>query len=150
MSFKVILFTLILVFACFIPACMDESGSSDEAEVIQIVDGDTIIIEGGYHVRYIGIDTPEKDQPYYSEAKELNTKLVEGKTIRLEKDITDKDKFDRLLRYIYVDSTFINEEIVRQGYANIYPENTFPDNKYYDILENALNEAKAAKRGMWN
>ena len=149
MSFKVTSVALLLLFAFIIPACFNTPDNAEEVRVIQIIDGDTIVIEGGYHVRYIGIDTPEKDEPYYREARDLNVELVEGKTIRLEKDITNKDKFDRLLRYVYVEDTFINEEIVKQGYADIYPREAFPDNKYYDILKNALDESKTAKRGMW-
>ena len=117
------------------------------AKVIQVIDGDTIVIEGGHHVRYIGIDAPEKDEFYYVEAKQANGKLMEGKRVRLEKDISDKDQYGRLLRYVYVDETFINAEIVRQGYAQAqaYP----PDVKCQVYLEAVEKEARQVKRGIW-
>ena len=92
--------------------------SPSTARVVEVIDGDTIIIEGGYHVRYIGIDSPEKHEPFYSEAKRINEDLVEGKVVKLQKDISDQDKHGRMLRYIYIDEIFVNAEIVRMGYAN--------------------------------
>ena len=117
------------------------------AKVIEVIDGDTIIIEGGYHVRYIGIDSPEKHEPFYSEAKRINEDLVEGKVVKLQKDISDQDKHGRMLRYIYIDEIFVNAEIVRMGYANAsaYP----PDVKYQIFLDAMENEAKQLERGIW-
>jgi len=122
-----------------------------EAKAVQVIDGDTIVIEGGYHVRYIGIDTPEKDEPYYEEAKQYNQGLVDGKVVRLEKDEEGegKDKYGRLLRYVYVDDIFVNAELVRKGYARVYPKGLFPEMEHYDLLKEAEEEAKGAGRGMW-
>lgn len=137
------LLTLILIFSilagCRIPP--------STARVVEVIDGDTIVIEGGYHVRYIGIDSPEKHEPFYLEAKRINEDLVEGKVVELQKDITDQDKHGRMLRYIYIDDIFVNAEIVRLGYANsnAYP----PDIKYQIFLDAMANEAKQLKRGMW-
>ena len=122
----------------------------DTARVIQIVDGDTIIIEGGYEVRYIGIDTREthpEAEITSVRALKLNRDLVEGKVVRLEKDVSEKDKYGRLLRYVYVDDVFVNAELVRKGlaWAKAYP----PDTKYQDYLEQMENEAREAGRGMW-
>jgi micrococcal nuclease len=115
--------------------------------VIEVIDGDTIVVEGGYHVRYIGIDSPEIDEYYYVEAKQMNAELLDGKKVRLEKDITDKDKYGRLLRYVYVDDVFVNAEMVRQGcaWAMVYP----PDIKYLVYLESMEKEARQLKRGFW-
>jgi len=115
--------------------------------VVKVVDGDTIVIESGYHVRYIGVDSPEADELYYSEAKQMNADLVEGKQVRLEADVTDKDKYGRLLRYVYADDVFVNAEMVRQGgaWALAYP----PDVKYQVYLEAMENEARQLKRGFW-
>src|SRR4030042_548838 len=120
----------ILSIMLLVPSCQSQS---NVVKVIQVVDGDTIIITGGYHVRYIGIDAPEKGETYYLEATQLNKELIEGESIRLEKDISEKDKYGRLLRYVYVDDTFVNAEIVRLGYAyaKAYP----PDIKYQPYLE---------------
>src|SRR3989344_6996325 len=91
-------------------------------KVTRVIDGDTIEIEGGQKVRYIGIDTPETVDPrslpqcFGKEAASKNRELVEGKKVRLEKDILDKDKYGRLLRYVYLPDSnsgiFINDYLV--------------------------------------
>ena len=120
-------------------------------DVIKIIDGDTIEIEMNgqiYRVRYIGMDTPEKDEPFFSEATEANRQLVEGKTVILEKDVSETDRYGRLLRYVYLeDGTFVNAELVRLGYAQVatYP----PDVKYQDVFLQLQTEAREAGRGLW-
>jgi len=118
--------------------------------VTRVIDGDTIIIEGGYRVRYIGIDTPEihpEMEAFGMEAWQANRRLVEGKEVRLERDVSETDKYGRLLRYVYVDDIFVNAELVRQGLAKAkaYP----PDIKYQDYLEAMEAEARSEGRGMW-
>ena len=106
-----------------------------EATVTRVIDGDTIEVnlEGLiYRVRYIGIDTPEMGEPCADEATEANRQLVEGKTVWLEKDISETDKYGRLLRYVYVDDIFVNEELVRLGLA--LPSSYPPDMKYDDTF----------------
>ncbi len=116
--------------------------------VTRVIDGDTIEIEGGYRVRYIGIDTPEISEPYYLKATEANHSLVEGKEIRLEKDVEDKDEYGRLLRYVWVDSIMVNAELVRLGYAYSY---SYPPNlKYQSYFLQMEKEAREHKRGLWN
>ncbi len=123
-------------------------------KVTRVIDGDTIEIEGGEHIRYIGIDTPETVDPrkpvqcFGLEASAKNKELVEGKTVRLEKDITDRDKYNRLLRYIWVGDIFINLELVKQGFA--YSYSYPPDIKYQDQIVKAQQEARQAKRGLWS
>lgn len=123
-------------------------------KIIRIVDGDTIVIEGGQKVRYIGVDTPElkhankKLECFGLEAKEKNTELVLNKNVYMEKDVSEKDKFGRLLRYVWVDNVFVNDYLVRNGYAYI---DTFPpDVKYAEQFRNAQKEARENKRGLWN
>ena len=120
------------------------------ARVTQVIDGDTITIEGGYRVRYIGIDTPEtypKIEDFGVEAWQANRQLVEGKVVRLERDVSETDKYGRLLRYVYVDDIFVNAELVTQGLAQAkaYP----PDIKYQGYLEELETAARQASRGMW-
>ncbi len=120
------------------------------ARVTQVIDGDTIVIEDGSRVRYIGIDTPEVypvPQAFGIKAWQANRELVEGKIVRLERDISQTDRYGRLLRYVYVDDIFVNAELVRRGLARVkaYP----PDTKYHDYLEELEAEAKQAGRGMW-
>ena len=126
---------------------------SESFKVTRVVDGDTIEIEGGEKVRYLGIDTPETVDPrkpvqcFGVEASKKNKELVEGKTVRLEKDITDRDKYSRLLRYVWVGDLFINLELVKQGFASSY---TYPpDIKYQKEFLAAEKEAREAERGLW-
>ena len=122
-------------------------------KVTRVVDGDTIEIEGGEKVRYIGIDTPETVDPrkpvqcFGIESSKKNKELVEGKTVRLEKDITDRDKYSRLLRYVWVDGLFVNLELVKQGFANSYSYP--PDIKYQKEFLAAEIGAREAERGLW-
>ena len=122
-------------------------------KVTRVIDGDTIEIEGGEHIRYIGIDTPETVDPrkevqcFGIEASKKNKELVEGKTVRLEKDITDRDKYNRLLRYVWVGSVFVNLELVKQGFATSYSYP--PDIKFQKEILAAEEEAREAKRGLW-
>jgi endonuclease YncB( thermonuclease family) len=127
------------------------------ARVVEVVDGDTIHVEIGgetYSVRYIGIDCPETVHPTEPvgwmgpEASEANRNLVEGKTVYLEKDVSETDKYGRLLRYVFLDNgTFVNAELVRLGYAQVstYP----PDVKYQDLFLEMQEEAREAGRGLW-
>ena len=137
-----IILLILLLSGCISPP--------ETAKVTQVIDGDTITIEGNYRIRYIGIDTPEvhpKVEEYGIEAWEANRRLVEGKEVRLERDATEKDKYGRLLRYVYVGDVFVNAELVRQRLAEAksYP----PDTKYQDYLEKLEAEARLAGRGMW-
>lgn len=123
-------------------------------KVTRVIDGDTIEIEGGQKVRYIGIDTPETVHPdksiqcFGNEASDKNKELVEGKSIRLEKDVSETDKYGRLLRYVYLDSTFVNKFLVEEGYAysSTYP----PDVKYQETLNAAQQQAQLSKKGLWS
>lgn len=124
-----------------------------DVKVIRVVDGDTIVIENGLKLRYIGINTPESVDPrrpvecFAKEASARNKTLVEGKTIRLEKDISETDRSKRLLRYVYVDNIMVNETLVREGYA--YASSYPPDIKYQERLKTAEQEARENNRGLW-
>ena len=116
--------------------------------VTRVIDGDTIEIEGGYHVRYIGIDAPEKWEPFYGEATEVNRNLVEGKKVYLEKDVEDKDDNGRLLRYVWLDNTMVNAELVKLGYAYSY---SYPPNtKYQQYFLQLEKEAREQKLALWS
>jgi micrococcal nuclease len=98
-------------------------------------------------VRYLGVNTPERDQPFYEEAKQFNASLVEGKRVRLEFDLDTLDKYGRTLAHVFVGDTHVNLELVRQGYANVY---TVPPNlKYNEDLLAAEREAREGQRGLW-
>ena len=127
---------------------------SGEALVRRVVDGDTVVLSSGEPVRYIGMDTPELHHPrkpvqaYGREAMEFNRRLVEGKQVHLEFDVERYDKYHRLLVYVFLqDGTFVNAELVRQGYARLM---TIPPNvKYADLFVKLQREAREARRGLW-
>ncbi len=130
--------------------------SQSQISVTRVIDGDTIEVGMAgtqYKVRYIGIDTPElndKRPEVYAlaqEATKYNRHLVEGKPLRLEKDVSETDKYGRLLRYVYVGDLFVNAELVRLGYAQVatYP----PDVKYQELFLQLEREAREAGRGLW-
>ena len=123
--------------------------------VKRVIDGDTIELENKQIVRYIGVDSPELHHPkksvecFASAAAEFNKKLVEGKTVRLEKDVSETDKYKRLLRYVWIDdSKMINEIMVREGYA--YAATFPPDVKYAETFRQLQQEAMNNKKGLWN
>jgi micrococcal nuclease len=121
----------------------------DEIRVVgDVLDGDTVILDDGFtHVRLIGIDAPEMDEPYYEESTTKLVALCHGRSVALETDIEDKDMYERLLRYIYVDDKFINWEMVRSGLAYASP---FGANiKYSGIIQEAENAAIREGLGVW-
>ncbi len=127
-----------------------------EARVTRVIDGDTIDVSISgqtFTVRYIGIDTPETVHPsqpvgcYGPEASRKNGDLVGGKVVVLEKDVSEVDKYGRLLRYVWVGDVMVNAELVRLGYAQVstYP----PDVSYQDLFLRLQREAREAGRGLW-
>lgn len=130
--------------------------SGEEYLVVKVVDGDTIDVQVGSEVkrvRYIGINTPETVHPtrgvecFGKEASVRNKALVEGKKVRMENDISDTDKYGRWLRYVYVGEVFVNEALVREGYANVftYP----PDVRYTEKFRSAEATARTGGKGLW-
>ena len=132
------------------------AGDFERAKVIKVVDGDTIevLLQGKpYRVRYVLVNTPETHHPtkgvelFGPEATEANRRLVEGKTVKLEKDVSETDQYGRLLRYVYVDNLLVNEELLRLGMAQVA---TFPpDVKYVDRFLATQKAAQEAGVGMW-
>ncbi len=121
--------------------------STRSVKVSRVLDGDTIEIEGGERVRYLGINAPELGQPFSTEATRENERLVAGRTVNLEFDVQTQDRYERLLAYIWINDTLINKEIVRNGYA--ISETIQPNDKYQDLILGAQQEAKDACRGLW-
>lgn len=95
------------------------------AKVISVIDGDTFIIDSGEKVRLICVDTPEENEKGYQEAKQFLENLILNKQIRLEKDVSETDKFGRLLRYAYINGTnseiFVNKEIIKNNLGTLFP-----------------------------
>jgi len=116
--------------------------------VTRVIDGDTIEIEGGERVGFICINTPETGEYIFLEDKNFVTDILLYKEVKLVKDVTDRDKYGRLLRYIYLeDGTFVNEQIVRVGYGVAYPYGQ--DTSLCPLIENAEREAREDKIGIW-
>jgi len=125
----------------------DTNGDQNTERVARVVDGDTVELSDGRKVRYLGVNTPERGQPFYQEATDFNAQLVDGKTVRLEFDTDTIDKYGRTLAHIFVGETHVNMELVRQGYANVY---TVPPNlKYSEEMLSAERDAREAQRGLW-
>jgi micrococcal nuclease len=136
------------------------TGPTQPAHVKRVVDGDTVIVTISgmdYRLRYIGMDTPETVAPgqpverFGPEASAANKRLVDNKEVVLEKDVSETDRFGRLLRYVWLHDgnrwTMVNERLLELGYAQVA---TFPpDVKYVDRFLAAQRDAREADRGLW-
>lgn len=122
--------------------------AGQETAVVEAVsDGDSLVLQGGERVRLLGLDAPEVGQPGADISRGYLEKLLVGKRVRLEKDQTDRDRYGRLLRYVFLDGEMVNARLVQEGYAvsRFYP----PDQRYRDLLERLEKEAETARRGLW-
>ncbi len=122
--------------------------------VERVVDGDTFVLASGERVRLIGIDTPETVhpsrgvEPYGKQASDFSKSLLAGKRVRLVYDVQVRDRYGRLLAYVYLsDGTFVNAELVKRGFAQV---STYPPNvKHQDTFLALQREARSAQRGLW-
>jgi len=144
---KILLQILIFIILSF------SSSSQDVHTVIRVIDGDTIVLVNGEKVRLIGVDSPEKNHPdkpieYFSlEAMEYTKSRLLNKQVRLEYDWEQRDKYNRILAYIYLeDSTLFNLELIETGYA--FALTKFPF-KHKDQFIEAEQKAKAKGIGIW-
>lgn len=130
--------------------------NGESYQVSRVIDGDTIevVMNGKIEkVRLIGIDTPETVDPRRSTecfgkaASDFTKQLLASSSVQLQKDVSERDRYGRLLRYVYKDGVFINELLVREGFAqaSAYP----PDITLQPQLKQAQAEAQAAERGLW-
>ncbi|GBE04316.1 thermonuclease precursor [bacterium BMS3Abin09] len=148
---------LLFLFSPGIINAEQKSSSSNNLHYCSyVIDGDTIIViidRKKEKVRLIGVDTPEKDGPYTKEepfsreASAFTKKIAEGKQVRLEYDWQKRDKYGRLLAYVYLeDGTFLNAELIKQGYGTAFRKFTF---KYRDDFIRYEREARGSKKGLW-
>lgn len=123
----------------------DEESPIGAKIVTKVIDGDTVIVEGGASVRLLGIDADEKSYPCYDAAKNRLEELVLGKEVILEKDQSDQDQYKRYLRYLILDDKNINLQLVNEGLAvaRFSPENQ----KYKEEIQKTETEAKEKKIG---
>lgn len=128
------------------------SGKAPSVHVSRVVDGDTIELSDGDIVRLVGIDAPDRGECYFEESSAALRKLVEGKSVKLLKDVTEADDFGRLLRYAILprggeSDLLVDEYLVREGYAE--PQTETRDKLYLHLLVAARDEAIREKRGLW-
>lgn len=121
--------------------------------VVEVIDGDTIKINDARVVRYISLDAAEKDECFSQEAKAINAELTLGKTVRLEMDTNEMDRFGRYLAYVYVqDETgkevFVNQYLLGEGTAEFFLDTV--NIRYQAILVQAAEQAHKEKRGLWS
>jgi micrococcal nuclease len=143
---------LFMLTACERVSVSTDTGSSggdgESGRVVRVIDGDTIDVDVNakvIRVRYVGVNTPERDEPCYQEATDANSRMVKGQIVRLVKDTSDVDRYDRPLRYVYVGDTFVNWELVKNGYAEavLYE----PDDHYYEDFKRLESQATLANAG---
>jgi micrococcal nuclease len=132
--------------------CGGTSGVA-QGRVVAVIDGDTIVVAGVGHVRYLGIDTPELHHPrkpverFARRARAANVRLVAGRTVRLVMDRERRDRYGRLLAYVYVGPRMVNAEMVRLGFARTLTIR--PNTLHAKLLARLESEARAARRGEW-
>lgn len=142
-------FVIIVGIMHLLPRCAKRIG--EYYIVTSVIDGDTVQLSRGQIVRYIGIDAPERDQPFYLEAKRANEKLVLKKRVRLEFDVQRQDRYGRWLAYVFVrrggSEIFVNAELIKDGYATAY---TVPPNvKCADLFVRLQRAAIEGEKGLW-
>ncbi len=143
---------LVILAACDVLADFSQAtvaaSAGEKARVARVIDGDTIdvLLDGRrVRVRYIGMNTPERDEPCHREATQANYDWVAGKEVRLLRDTSETDRYGRLLRYVYADGVFVNRALVEAGYAEavVYQ----PDDAFYDDFRLLERAAAQAARG---
>ncbi|MBR6613365.1 MAG: thermonuclease family protein [Clostridia bacterium] len=133
-------------------------GSLAEYEVVRVVDGDTIVVDFNgkdEKVRLIGVDTPESVHADESKntkegilVSDYTKSKLTGKKVKLEFDVQERDKYGRLLAYVYIDGEMYNKHLLEIGYAKIA---TYPPNvKYVEDFKEIQKEARENKVGLWN
>ncbi len=119
---------------------------------MRVTDGDTIRVRLASgreeRVRYIGIDAPERGDCFSARATAFNAELVAGGEVRLERDADERDRYGRLLAYVYADDTFVNAELVRRGYAQ--PLTVPPNVRHEDRFRRLARDARRAGSGLWS
>jgi micrococcal nuclease len=134
----------------------NQSANGENVKIARVVDGDTLVLAGSKErVRLIGADTPETVkpnfpvQPWGPEASAFTKKFVSGGKVRLEFDVERRDKYGRMLAYIWVGERMLNEELIRAGLARAELKYRYSAEKK-SRFRRAEEEARAAHRGIWS
>lgn len=115
--------------------------------MVEVIDGDTLVLEGGIKVRLLGIDAPETGQPFYRESKQYLEQLALGKQVSLEHDAKLKDRYGRLLSYLFLNGTMLNQLMLEDGLARLFLHKRL---RYQDRLAAAQRRAVQLGLGLWN
>ena len=126
-----------------------DTANDEQATVQRVIDGDSVRLTDGREVRYIGVDAQElgSDDPWAAAAKAANIRLVQGKRVRLEREVSETDRYGRLLRHVYVGDRWVNGELVGGGLARA--RLIAPDAQRGAELVKLQEEAQRRRRGMW-
>jgi len=143
-------FTLLTLFLILVsgPVLIDPATADELFRVKQVYDGDTVLLEDGRKVRYLGINSPEFQEPFYLKAKRFNESLVLGKEIRLEFDQEGTDSYNRILAYVYVGDQMVNARLVGEGLAHVFFIG--PNRKHNALLLQSQAAAKQRRVGIWS
>ena len=114
--------------------------------VQQVVDGDTVVLHDGRYLRYLGINAPERGEPFCDEAKSLNARFVHEREVALEFEEVTHDGYGRLLAYVQVDGTMVNAELLAAGFVHIF---LLEPIRYYEQFRSIQEQARAKRRGVW-
>ncbi len=146
MRFVVVLLVLVGVV---LGARSAVGGPAEDVRVVRVIDGDTVVVSGGERVRLIGVDTPERGDCFSRAATAQAGRLAGGRAVRLRFDAERRDRYGRLLAYVYRagDGAFVNERLVREGFA--VPLTIAPNVRHADRFVDAARDARAAERGLW-
>jgi endonuclease YncB( thermonuclease family) len=139
---------LLVLILLILPFFLSSANAGELFRVKQVYDGDTVLLEDGRKVRYLGINSPEFLEPFFLKAKRLNESLVLRKKIRLEFDQERMDAYNRLLAYVYIGDQMVNARMVGEGLAHAFFIG--PNRKYQSLLLQTQAEAKQRKAGMWS
>lgn len=150
-------FLLALAFFTMLFSLPAGADAANMYRCTRVVDGDTLVVDMGggaqEKVRLIGVDTPETVHPskpvgyFGKEASAFTKHMAAGKNVRLEYDQQKRDKYNGLLAYVYLeDGTFLNAEIIKQGYGFAYTRFPF---RYMNQFRQYEKEAREASRGLW-
>lgn len=145
--YTAVLIAVLLLAAALVLLLREEVPDREPARVVSIRDGDTIELEDGRAVRYLGIDTPERGRPGADSASIFNSEFVLGKVVRLEYGEERLDRYGRTLAFVFLDDRMVNLELVKAGWAWCY---FFEKNmNYSDQFVRAIREAMESRRGLW-
>ena len=120
-------------------------------KAVKVIDGDTFVASNGETIRLLGLDTPEAGQPYYNEATSMLIEMLDTNEIRLEYDYRKRDKYNRLLAYVFTAEQFVNSTLIKSGMASVY---IFPSSmknfEYQQMFIEDQREARQNKLGIWS